>query len=659
MASTLMKIKYILSLFSFILVCLTSSLFAQTSMADKEAAYYSITKVPIPSDIVLEVGGLAFDDKGNLGVSTRRGDIWLIENPSSTKPIFRKYASGLHEPLGLAYREGNFFSAQRGELTRLSDTNKDGKADKYETIYSWPLAANYHEYSYGPLFMPNGDMIVTLNLGWVGRGASLSKWHGWMVKITPEGKMTPIAVGMRSPAGFNVNAEGDIFYAENQGDWVGSGRMTHIEPGDFVGHPEGLKWSGEKGSPISLKMEDITDTLGYTLHEYAQVIPELKAPSVWFPHTLMGISTSDILLLDNNNFGPYEGQFLVGDQGHSKIMRVYQEKVNGEYQGVCFPFREGFSSGILRMKLSPAKDIIYVGMTSRGWSSTGQDNYGLEKLKLNGKIPFEMKTIRALEDGFSIEFTQKVDPATASDPANYSIQDFTYKYHHNYGSPVTDLEKRNITNVELSVDQMRVKLVIDKIRDGYIYEVKPGGVKNTKGELLLHDFGYYTMNNVPGRVRTGNTADHDNHATTTASIASITSNKRVTEMPAAWTNGPDQTVTLEPVPGLKFDQSEITVKAGSKIKMEFNNPDDMLHNMVIVSPGSADKVAQMAIDLGLEGQNKSYVPESEEILFHTKLIGPGEKDVIYFEAPTKPGRYSYVCTFPGHAASMRGILIVE
>lgn len=657
-----MKLKSIILSALLILYAGVCPAQAQNEIQQKEAKHYRISKVPVPSGVVLEVGGLAFDDKGRLGVSTRRGDVWLIENPSASKPTFSKFASGLHEPLGLAFKDGIFYTAQRGELTKLTDINNDGKADKYETIYSWPLAANYHEYSYGPLILPNGDMLVTLNLGWVGRGASLSKWHGWMVKITPDGKMSPIAVGMRSPAGFNINAEGDIFYAENQGDWVGSGRMTHIEVGDFVGHPEGLKWSGEKGSPISLKMEDITDTLGYTLYQYARIVPEMKAPSVWFPHTLMGISTSDILLIDNDKFGPFQNQFLVGDQGHSKIMRVYQEKVNGQYQGVCFPFREGFSSGILRLQWSPGRDIIYVGMTSRGWSSTGQDNFGLEKLQYAGSLPFEMKTIRALEDGFSIEFTEKVDMATASNPASYSIQDFTYKYHHNYGSPVTDLQKRTVSKVEISQDQLKVRIVLDQLRDGYIYEVKPAGVKNAKGETLLHNVGYYTMNNVPGRVRPAldtASADHSAHMTATAEVPEVTSPKRVTEMPVSWTDGPDQTVTLEPVPGLKFDLAEVKVKAGSKIKLEFKNPDDMLHNVVIVNPGTADKVAQLAIELGLEGQDKAYVPATDDVLFHTKLLGPGEQDVIYFEAPAQPGRYTYVCTFPGHAATMRGVLVVE
>src|SRR5690606_33285581 len=114
--------------------------------------------------------------------------------------------------------------------------------------------------------------------------------------------------------------------------------------------------------------------------------------------------------------------FLVGDQGHSKIMRVFQEKVDGVYQGICFPFREGFSSGVLRMKWG-ADDAIYVGMTSRGWASTGKDNFGLERLVAGKVKPFEMTAVRAKADGFEIEFTDPVDPTTAKNPASYEISD--------------------------------------------------------------------------------------------------------------------------------------------------------------------------------------------------------------------------------------------
>ena len=222
-------------------------------------------------------------------------------------------------------------------------------------------------------------MIVMLNLAWTGFGASLSEWRGWTLAIDADGAMTPIATGMRSPAGMGFNTEGDLFYAENQGDWIGSGYITHVTEGDFVGNPAGLRWSSMPGSPVTLTLNDIPDT-GEPLFEVAKRVPGLKPPAVWFPHTILGISTSDIVPdTTGGAFGPFTGQLLVGDQGHSKIARVFLEKVNGVYQGAAFPFREGFASGVLRMAFDH-EGGLFVGMTNRGWSSTGKAPFGLQRL---------------------------------------------------------------------------------------------------------------------------------------------------------------------------------------------------------------------------------------------------------------------------------------
>ena len=617
--------------------------------------YYRKDSVQIPKGISLEVGGLAFNDKGELGVTTRRGALWLIKKPASNNPEFIRFAHGLHEPLGLAYRDGSFYCSQRGELTKITDEDGDDRADRYQTIYSWDLAGNYHEYSYGPLFTDDGDMLVTLNLGWIGRGASMSKWRGWMLKITEDGDMTPIATGMRSPAGFGYNKEGDIFYTENQGGWVGSGRMTHVEAGDFVGNPEGLKWTGEPGSPLTLKVEDIDDTKGYTLYEYSKVQPEIKPPSVWFPHAIMGISTSGMALI-GKEFGPFEGQLLVGDQGHSKIMRVFQEKVNGVYQGVCFPFVNGFSSGILRLKWAPDGKQLYVGMTSRGWASTGPKPFGLERLTWTGKVPFEIKTIKATEMGFELEFTKPLNIASVKDINSYDLTDFTYKYHRTYGSPVTDKQKRTIKKVTVSDSGTSVQLEIDQLRKGFIYEIKAAGVLSKENTPLLHNVGYYTLNEIPGggegpqAERTLETADKSNlqvHA------------KNPIQMPKDWDGTFDKEVQVGTLPGLKFDKEKLEVAAGSRVKLTFNNDDDMLHNLVITLPDQADKVGLEALNLGLEGEELAYVPELDEVIYHTSLLLPNTSETIFFKAPAKPGTYQFVCTFPGHYTVMRGILEVK
>ena len=85
----------------------------------------------------------------------------------------------------------------------------------------------------------------------------------------------------------------------------------------------------------------------------------------------------------------------------------------------------------------------------------------------------------------------------------------------------------------------------------------------------------------------------------------------------------------------------------------------MLHNLLIVKPGAVDKVGQAAFELGLDGATRAYVPDLPEVLFHTGLIEPEKTETIFFEAPTKKGTYTFVCTFPGHYTLMQGSLIVK
>ena len=651
------------------MVCLCVLLCAGPVTAQVPAGeddYYKLVTLPIPEGIILEVGGMDVLPDGQLAVSTRRGEIWLIKNPymaGGVRPQFQRFAHGLHEPLGLAYRDGVFYSAQRGELTRLRDVDGDGRADRYETVYSWPLEGNYHEYSYGPLIRPDGTMIVTLNLGWVDYGASLSEWRGWMLEITPEGEMTPMATGMRSPAGFGFDVDGEVFFGENQGDWIGSGYITHVERGDFLGHPAGLRWTDMPGSPLTLKPEDVPDT-GRPMVEVAPGVPGLKPPAVWLPHTVMGISTSGILAdTTGGAFGPFAGQLFVGDQGQSKVMRVFLEKVNGVYQGAAFPFREGFSSGVLRMVWGN-DGSMFVGMTNRGWGSTGPEPFGVQRLEWTGRMPFEVKSVEARPDGFELTFTKPVDPELASDPSSYHVTGFTYRYHSTYGSPIINRETALVRGVEVSDDGLHARIVVDGLRKGYIHELKMTSLRSADDEPLLHDTAYYTLNEIPDGPRLVVDTDQADVERAPGSERTATGPstraqpRRVTTMPDDWTDGPDVTITIGTEPGLRFDLPAFDVQAGSRLRLVFNNSGDMMHNLLVVQPGSADKVGERAIALGLDGPDQDYVPDLDEVLFHTAMLGPDTMEAIYFTVPDEPGEYTYVCSFPGHAFTMRGTMRV-
>ena len=487
----------------------------------KEDDFFKIMKVPAPEGTILEVGGLCTLPNGTLAVTTRRGDIFMVENPTGQHPYFRKFASGLHEVLGAAWKDGALYVVQRGELTKLQDTNMDGKADVFETIYAWPLSGNYHEYSFGPKLAPDGSFFVTLNLGfppdwW--HPKSFVPYRGWALNIKEDGTVTPWAAGFRSPCGISM-IDGELWYSDNQGDWVGSGSIMKVEKGAFMGHPASLVWTNLPNSPLKLtpeqffaknnpriefdkngqpfKPQDIVNEKFRTEFEVKKEIPELTLPTVWLPHGILGISNSEIVKIPENAFGPFAGQLLVCDQGQSMIDRIFLEKVNGQYQGAAWAFRSGFQSGVIRLAWLPDGSLA-AGETNRGWGSAGEATMGLQRLVWNNKIPFEMRAIRAMPDGFEIEFTKPVDKKVAEDIASYSVENYIYKYQGVYGSPPVNTQKCPIVGVKVSEDGLRARLIVNNLRRYYIHTITLDGVRDKENYFnLVHPTAYYTLNNIP------------------------------------------------------------------------------------------------------------------------------------------------------------------
>ena len=113
-------------------------------------------------------------------------------------------------------------------------------------------------------------------------------------------------------------------------------------------------------------------------------------------------------------------------------------------------------------------------------------------------------------------------------------------------------------------------------------------------------------------------------------------------------------------PDLKFDPVEFEVPAGGAVDLDFFNPDNMYHNLVIVKPGMAEEVGLAADAMAAtpDGLAKNYVPESDAILQSTPQLGLRKRHRLQFFAPAVPGEYPYICSFPGHWRVMRGVMRV-
>jgi glucose/arabinose dehydrogenase len=465
-----------------------------------ESKYYKIVTLPVPKDCVMEVGGLAMRPDGKLLACTRRGEVWLISNPGADNPDdvkFKLFATGLHEALGLSVDGKDVYVVQRPELTKL--VAKDDVAVDYVTVCDkWGVSGDYHEFAFGPARDKKGNFYVTLNVGFGGGDQSKAAWRGWCVQITPKGDLVPYATGLRSPNGINFSPDGDLFYTDNQGEWVATNKLHHVQKGENYGHPAGLRWV--KQSPFADVLKDkypsgmLYD--GQKGKGGASGMPQHTPPCVWFPYGRMGQSISEpVWDTTAGKFGPFAGQMLVGDQNKSVVMRVYLEKVNGRFQGACFPFRAGFESGVNRLAFGP-DGSLYVGMTNRGWGSSGGKPYGLQRLVYTGVTPMEIHAMKLTKDGFDLTFTKPLDAKTAEKLDAYNLSSFTHNYWGTYGSPEEDTRAEKIKAVKVSEDRKSVSLSVEGLRVGRIYEVNLGGVKSEDGDSVLHPVGYYTLNDL-------------------------------------------------------------------------------------------------------------------------------------------------------------------
>ncbi len=468
-----------------------------------EAKFYKMTTFNPPADCILEVGGLGFRPDGKLLVCTRRGDIWLIHNPTAANPAlvrYTRFATGLHEPLDMYVESNNaVYVVQRPELSKLIDVDGDGVADKFETICDkWGVSGDYHEFAFGPARDKEGNFFVTLNVGFGGGHQSKSPWRGWCVKVSPDGKLEPWAYGLRSPNGINFAPDGELFYADNQGEWVATNKLNHVTKGKFYGHQAGLRWIPESPFAATAKAK-IASGMMYDGKKGPQPnspsgMPELDPPCIWFPYGRMGQSVSEpIWDTTNGKFGPFAGQCFVGDQTRSIVMRVALEKVNGVYQGTCFPFRSGLQCGVNRLAFGP-DGSLFVGQTNRGWGSVGGKPYGLQRLSFAGEVPTEIHHIAITKTGFDLTFTKPLDPASAEKAGAISLKSFTYAYLSQYGCPEMDTRGEKITAAKLSADQKTVSIAVAGLKQGRVYEFRLPDVKTADGMSMLHGEAYYTLN---------------------------------------------------------------------------------------------------------------------------------------------------------------------
>jgi hypothetical protein len=420
-------------------------------------------------DQLFEALGLAVAPDGTVVVATRTAGIWRLVHGE-----WHLFAEGLFDSLGVQVEDEHGLKlvvGQKAELTRVSDTNGDGLADRFETMTdAFSYNGNYHAYMHGPVRDTEGNYFITLNLDdssnarfeyraggkYMGTGGG---FRGWAIRVPPQGGFEPWADGMRSPASLGLGPDGRMWYADNQGEYVGTSKLFVLRRGAFYGHPAGLvDRPGMTPDSPEITWEKVQD--------------HRDMPVILFPQSRLANSPGNPAWdTTNGRFGPFAGQMWIGDQTQSNLMRVTIERVGDHEQGGIINFATKLESGVMRPVFLPDASLL-LGQTGRGWQALGGHVASLQHIMWDGKtVPPSIHHVSAVPGGFELTFTVPV-PAGLTDTdlaGALAVQSWVYRDAPDYGSPELDDHPEALTKVTLAADRLSLRVTLAKTEQPKIH----------------------------------------------------------------------------------------------------------------------------------------------------------------------------------------------
>jgi mono/diheme cytochrome c family protein len=404
--------------------------------------------------------------------SLKTGELFLLDDPAGDgrHARFVNFGGGLHlDALSMLAEDDALYVLHRRNLTRIAlpTTGQPTRFDRVAALQHG--VADTYDYAYGLVRDRSGGFVISYaqyaDARLIGAGSA--------IRLTPGKPPEEIAFGFRNPLGWCAGPDGEVFFTDNQGDWVATNKLCHLTPGRFFGFP-----NRSQKQHTSLPM-------GKT--------------AVWVPYGWARSINGATFDTTGGKFGPFAGQFFLAElMFGGAIIRANVEKVNGEYQGACFPFWGKGLLGPLTLAFDPRKGSLYVGgITEPGWMAQ-PDRGALYRIDFTGQTPFEIQSIHARPDGFRLVFTRPFDPAAANRLSSYQVEHYRYEYTGAYGSPELDRTTVPIEQVTM-VDGRTIDLRLKTLIKDRVYLITASGVVSPKGEQLVHPAGAYTLNEIPGK----------------------------------------------------------------------------------------------------------------------------------------------------------------
>jgi type 1 glutamine amidotransferase len=394
-----------------------------------------------PYKALLFVTGVDFLPSGEIAICTAHGDVWLVKGADKTlaRLEWKRFATGLHQPLGLKVVAGKVVVLERGQLTRLHDRANRGEADFYENVGNdWHTGDGQHSFDTCLEVGPDGSFWFFKT------GDPETPTGGCLLRMAPDGSKTEIfATGFRHPIGLGMSPTGVVSGADQEGNWMPMTRIDFYQKGGFYGDMR----THHRATPPTI----------------------YDGPLLWLPRE-MDNSAGGQVWVPPGKWGPLAGQMLHLSYGRCKLHLILPQTVDGVQQAGAVDLGLFFLSGSARARFGPDDNLYVVGL--RGWQTAARRDGSLQRVRYTGK-PFHVPVALAVEkDGVRLTFAEKLDPKSAGDSSRYRIEQWNYRWSGDYGSKhwkVSDPQKEGhdsvpVESATLAPDGRTVFLRVKEVR---------------------------------------------------------------------------------------------------------------------------------------------------------------------------------------------------
>ena len=394
----------------------------------------------------VRLSAFAFFENGDAAISTFDGDVWIVSGLSGdlNEVNWRRFASGLHEPIGLEIVADQIYVFSRNGIIRLHDTSASGEADFYENFSSVvPQTAETREFANDIVTKPGGGFYLAKG-GQVSSTRGIA--NGTVVALSADGtSYETVVTGLRMPYIGVDPKTGIITASDQQGNWKPATPLHVVRPGEYYGF-----------QPAKFK-------------EKAVHPATIDEPEIWLPHFVNQSGASQIWLRDAR-MGVLNDRLVHIGYNRPELFQIYLEEAGGKIiQGAAASLTSRFPSGLLKGKVHPVDGSLWL-TGFKIWGTAAQQISGLYRVTPSGDPVWTPAELKSAQRGVLLCFHQEVDPTIASALSSYSADRWNYLRSHNYGSGHYRLdgtpgqESLPVASVQISTDRKSIFLGIPDMK---------------------------------------------------------------------------------------------------------------------------------------------------------------------------------------------------